>query len=100
MTIQSHQVRNLRPAIKKLELEPYVLQLQLQLDGLAIVSPEVIGVKADVIDQAVELLLADSANIRCVDCFSCFDFAKWTCLALPRCLPAGACVSYATSHGQ
>ncbi len=54
-------IHNIGPEIKTLGLEQYVLQLE--LDGLTIVPPEVTGFTGQAIDRAVDLLLADSANI-------------------------------------
>lgn len=61
MQTQEHQIRNIGAAVKQLKLEPYVLQLE--LDGLAVVPPEVAGVEPEDLELAVDLLLADAANI-------------------------------------
>ncbi len=61
MNIKDYKIHNLSAAVSKLNLEPYVLQLE--VDGLAIVPPAVTGVSTDAIDTAVALLLADSENI-------------------------------------
>ena len=61
MTFARHRVRKLGDAARKLQLEPYVLQLE--LDGLAIVPPEETGVSPAELDTAIQLLLADAENI-------------------------------------
>ncbi|BFM17983.1 hypothetical protein R50073_41660 [Maricurvus nonylphenolicus] len=61
MTIPKQSPLNLSEAVKALNLEPYVLQLE--VDGLAIIPPEKTGVDIKVIDTAAELMLADAENI-------------------------------------
>ncbi len=61
MNANQHHVHNISTSVRNLGLEAFVLQLE--LDGLAIVPPQVTGVCMDVIDTAVQLLLADAENI-------------------------------------
>lgn len=61
MTIRDVHIHKLSEAARSLELEPYILQLE--LDGLAIIPPEVTGVEMGLIDDAADLLLADAENI-------------------------------------
>jgi len=61
MTVNRHQVQKLSESAKQLGLEEYILQLE--LDGLAIVPPEVTGVDMDTIDQAARLMLDDAEAI-------------------------------------
>jgi ectoine hydroxylase-related dioxygenase (phytanoyl-CoA dioxygenase family) len=49
-------VREMQAAIRELGLEPYVLELE--LNGLTVVPPEVHGVGLDRVDQMVDLILA------------------------------------------
>ena len=55
------RIHNISASITDLGLEPYVLQLE--LDGLTIVPPEVTGLTKEAIDRATSLLLEDSARI-------------------------------------
>lgn len=59
--MKKHQTQNIGSDIRKLGLEEYVLQLE--LDGLAVVPPEVTGVSTEKIEAAAQVLLADSENI-------------------------------------
>ena len=61
MAVAMHRVQNISEMARELALEPYLLQLE--LDGLAVVPPEVTGVSAAQIDVAADILLADAASI-------------------------------------
>jgi hypothetical protein len=62
LTAQTEAVRTqLSPQIRELGLEEYVLQLE--VDGLAVVPPEVHGVTEQRVDELTQLLLASAEEI-------------------------------------
>ena len=71
------RVTKMSPAISRLGLERYVLELE--VDGLTVVPPEVTGLTDELVDRMVELLLAKSKEL--IGCEFSLDRGPHTPLA-------------------